>query len=162
MRDLLVGDGDQDVTLGEPRDLGRTARQEPRHDDVTAENIGEEPEPRPRRARRPPSEAYELVAVLAIVRDRHGEREASDLVQVERHDAGEATAPIDERPAAETGIHRRREDRGLEHVLPVGVERVERGDAAELARRPAAPMLATMKTSSPTSAGGSAAANGKA
>src|SRR5579885_1880111 len=98
--DLVAVDGEHDVARLEAGLLARTSGQQARDHDVPIHHVAEDPEPRPRTHRGRPA-GEEDVARVGVVLGRDREREAADLVQVERDDAHEPPEAVDERATAE-------------------------------------------------------------
>src|SRR6185369_15262152 len=115
-RHLLIVDREHDVALRETRLIAGRAGEQTGDDDVVAHRVAVETEPRTRGTTRTTAVPQQLLAVVAVAFDRDREREASDLVQVERDDADDAAAHVDQRSTAESRVHRRGEDRAVEDV----------------------------------------------
>src|SRR5437899_7614087 len=101
---VLAVDGEDDVARLQTRLLAGTAREEPRNDDVVLHGVAEDAEPGARGGRRrTPAEQRVPPVQVTVGRDR--EREAPDLVQVERDDAQHAPMRVEEGAAAQPGVH---------------------------------------------------------
>src|SRR5262249_32566347 len=95
---LLPPHGEDHVAGLEPRLLAGPARKEARDHDVLLHGVAEDAEPGARPGEVPAAADERIARVQeAIGRDR--EREAADLVQVERHDAEDAAERVEQRAA---------------------------------------------------------------
>src|SRR5438034_5289848 len=106
---VLAVDGEDDVARLQARLLAGPAGEEPGDHDVVLHGVAEDAEPGARGGRRR-APAEQRVPSVQVVVGGDREREASDLVQVERDHANDAPLRVEERAAAQPGVHGGRHD----------------------------------------------------
>src|SRR5947207_164645 len=99
--------GQDDVARLQARLLAGTSGQEAGDDDVLLHRVREDAEPGAAREANREAVREEAVRRVEVVLGRHDEREPADLVQVERDDAEDLPARVEQRAAAETWSHPR-------------------------------------------------------